>query len=236
MDTNVDPDIATLLDAESREEQFKEHVSFLAWEKRVRRVAGKAGWCAAGGLLIANVVLGGALYREITKPQPEGQILVDDKSTGWVGTPVSMTKAPAVFDKTEAAHYLRQYIEAYDCYSPDKDRLQFETVRIMSDQSQLDRYTSWRSSSEGPVKSLATNGHVDCFNYNFAAQPIKLGENRWDYVVRFESRTIKSGMIGVTTENQRTIDFGWHPDMKMNDEERSINGPGMQVFQYQRDH
>lgn len=223
-------DRAVRLDADDREEQFKEHQSFAAREKRYRRwLYHRIPWTVAASLFGIAMVQDLAIYRLTLRKEPPVRVVPVDQSTGWIGTAATPTDAPKLFTEKSDVREIEQYVENRYGYYPDTDQHQWQVVRAMSSSGEFERYNAWRKSDDAPIKRLGTDGHVDVLNVNAGGRTVEKN-GTISYLVRYQLREIRQRSVSPPEAWHVTIDFQWHPEMTMSTLDEKWNPGGFQVI------
>jgi len=231
MDVIPIEDRAVRLDAEDREEQYKETRSFVALERWYKRwIYHRLPWFVTGVLLIGVVpVQNLIIYRMSQHKEPPVRVVPVDQTTGWIGVAATPEDAPKVFGEANERMYLRQFVENRYGYHPDMDQAEWDVVRVMSSAEDFERYNAWRKTDVAPIKELGTEGHADVLNVNPGRRTV--GKNGTiSYLVRFQLRKVKQGHVLSVEPWHANIDFQWHPEMQMTTQEAEWNAGGMQVI------
>jgi type IV secretory pathway component VirB8 len=230
---NMSPWAAQPLTEAAKKPKFRKVMDLQAERFIYGRQAIVAGWTLSG---VGILTLGASAFGWIVvmnRPIPLPRFIEVERNTGVLSQPVGVENAPKLFGAATEQHFLRTYILAREAWTPERDRENDHTVRIMSSPAEQARLNEER------VKRVVDkNSYITLENFQWVPGVTDPVTHTHKYTVRY-LRTVwhKTESAGATASPSKepwtaVIEFQWHPEYKMNDEDRDINLGGFVETNY----
>jgi type IV secretory pathway component VirB8 len=223
---------------EEEQESFHNHtLSFLGEIKAVKKEA----WYDRRFLSLGSFVLGlgclgvaTALYIDARNNPPKTFYAAVDVTTGFISLAVGAADAPELYNKQTDWYWVNQYVQNWHSYTWETDQAHFNAVQLMSSDAQRARYAEWHKSPLAPAQALGRHGYVVVSNLRI--EPKSEGRAKTlEYTVYFDRIEIKDAQVGPTEHWSGNIQFQWHPELVLSDQQRLNNLGGMVVTFFDAD-
>lgn len=231
--SDVAPWQAVPLTEECKAEHFSKSLTYHAETQKMCRSARRAGWMV--GAVGTAVGATGLVYAAVAIPKTHERLafVLVDRTTGYVGPPVSEADAPKLFGEAVAKHYVREYVEARESYVWQTDELAFHKVTVMSAPDEQIRYAAAHSQANplSPLKVYGRNGFVSVGNFHIE----RYGTGKEEtlvYIAKFDRIVVAGGQQAPAQQWFAEIQFEWRPTLPMRQQDRLINEAGFQVVSY----
>ena len=192
----------------------------------------RAGWWVGGtgaGIGLLGMAAACAVVFGWSPPPPE--FVLVDRQTREVFQPVKAADAPSLFSEDTARSYLRQFVEYCEEYRFETAKMKSERCSLFLSPEQQARYAKWfAESADGPIKRFGYGGSATADRLGFSKDGVGRGKTEvwW---VRFN----KVETVDRTTTCHpwiMQVQFRWRPELRMSQEDRSINLAGFQAIHF----
>lgn len=226
---------AAPLTPEMREAHFAASKSFAGEIERTGRAYRRTGFVTgAAGLVIGIAGLLCAVWA-FSRPFPPPQYIEVDKSTGWIGETLGPADAPKLFGEHVVESVLRSYVEDREAFIPEADDLAFHRVAIRSAPDEQARYAAAHDPKNNPGAPFVVygrSGFARVENFHMTKRGQNTKTDTYDYAVHFFKTEVKRGQVGQAKAWTAELQFQFHPELPMNQQDRQINATGLQVISY----
>jgi type IV secretion system protein VirB8 len=224
--------------AEPLNDADREHYFRLARSRfdefeRIGKAVRRGAYIIAGlGSLVGVAgIVGGAAVFWMKENAPPNVIEVNSTTgeTKWLHG----EQAANGFPELTAQKYLREYIEYREGYVPDTAQRMAHRVAIMSSPTEQKLYADWFDyhNPRSPQTVYGRKGGVRVDNFHFIKQ--ETGRNKTQiYLVTFDRTEINDGVPDKAKHWTASVQFQWHPELRMEDQDRQINAAGFQAIAY----
>lgn len=224
------------LTAEMREAHYAQTRSYAGEMERSGRAYRRLGFVTGTtGMIIGMLGLACAAVVLARPVQPPRYIEVDS-STGWVGETVGASDAPKLFKDRVVEAALRTYIEDREAFTPESDNLAFHRVAIKSTRAEQLRYAEAhdprKSPTTAPFAVYGRGGFAQVSDFHFTKRGSDAKTRTLDYVVRFRKLVSKAGNMLPTAQWTAEASLQFHPELAMDQQDRTLNEPGLLVISY----
>jgi type IV secretion system protein VirB8 len=228
---------ASAMPAAEREAHFAAVRSYEANLSRIGRAYRRSG--TLFGMMGLVVGLSGMIAAASLFPLKQTTIrfIEVDRSTGYVGEPVSVIDAPRLFGETVMQHAMRDLVEACEGYNFATMDLTFHRCAIMLAPQVQVQYLD-RVGPKNPLAPRVADGKAGWVRVepvmSFQAMQASQG-GTFGYVVRWLRSESPSGSTAKTSHWSTTIYFQFHPEYLTNPQDRSMNPTGFTAVSYSSD-
>lgn len=216
--------------------KYKKMLDLSADRVIMGRSAILAGWAVGA---VGAVALGASIFGWVTilpLKTVDVRVIEVDKTTGAFSEPTRLKDAPLNFGKATDEHFLHQYISARESWSWERDKENDHIVRIMSSPSEQTRLNDEREKPTSNPHMLGKDAYAVLENFRYFPRAMDHGSETHRYEVKFDRTVWHRNATGATKDPTQpwtaTIDFQWHPNYKMNPEDRDINLGGFLEISY----
>jgi len=193
-----------------------------------------------GGMLVGVLGMAAALtvYHKAPLPEPPGYILVD-KSTGWIGQPMTAIDIPAYYPEATKDAALRDFIVSCESYVPQTwAKIAWHACMIQAtpDEQRRREADIGRNGARYPVALFGPTGWAMPTDFPPGAF-VNIGETgtgtskTYNYRVRYRRTEVINGRESLVPYSAE-IQFQFHPELKISPADRLINRTGLQVLAF----
>jgi hypothetical protein len=227
----LSPWVSQPLTETAKEEQFKQRMNVHAERAILGKQAIIYGWTmGAVGIACLGISAFGWI-KVMSRPLAPPQFIIIDSWHGDVGRPISIEDAPKSFGPATEQFFVRQFLLAYEQWTPERDSENDTIVRNMSTKEEQTRLNAVRATPEWK-KDRDKDTHINISNFRYFSQPLDAKTNTHQYRVLFDRQVVRSGTTGPKEPWTAFIDFQWHPDANMTPAVREMNFAGFVETNY----